>query len=335
MSATTIGLIVAGVVAVVFVLSIAGSVRLATRPGRTRPWSDPKREVGLEYEDVEFPAQDGVRLRGWFMPAARSGPAPAIVMVHGWPWCRMGTRADNLLKDLPGSRPVNMLPLARSFHDAGYAVLTFDVRNFGESESRGVVTTGLMESRDLIGALEYLATRSDVDAARMGAIGFSMGGATIVFAMPHTDRMRAAIAIQPATTTVFSDGYARALFPVVHHLIVPIVQLFYRLAGGGSYDQQRPVLAAAGARSPILFVQGTGDPWGSREDVGAMAEAAPLGTALFPETSHRFEGYRWIIEHPEVAIAFFDRHVLGQQIVASPTEGAGPIRATQAPGGAS
>jgi hypothetical protein len=36
-------------------------------------------------ENIEFPAGDGTILRGWHYPAqGRSGPAPAIVMAHGF-----------------------------------------------------------------------------------------------------------------------------------------------------------------------------------------------------------------------------------------------------------
>ena len=46
----------------------------------------------MAYEDVTFPALDGVRLSGWHIPAAQSTPgsAPTVVMVHGWPWNRLG-----------------------------------------------------------------------------------------------------------------------------------------------------------------------------------------------------------------------------------------------------
>ena len=37
-------------------------------------------EVGLEYEDVTFPARDGVPLEGWFIPAP--GSAKLIIANH-------------------------------------------------------------------------------------------------------------------------------------------------------------------------------------------------------------------------------------------------------------
>ena len=43
-------------------------------------------EVGLEYEDVTFPARDGVPLEGWFIPAV--GSAKLIIANHPFSFSR-------------------------------------------------------------------------------------------------------------------------------------------------------------------------------------------------------------------------------------------------------
>src|SRR6185503_1538856 len=143
---------------------------------------------------------------------------------------------------------------------------------------RGVVTGGWLESRDVLGAVIYLAPRADVDAGRIGAIGFTLGGGSVLYALPGTDRIRAAIVVQPTTPSVFTQHYARALMGPLARIVTPISQLLYRIAGGPSFSFIQPALAAAGSRIPVLFVQGTGDRWGSRSDVAAMAAAAPQGS---------------------------------------------------------
>ena len=66
-------------------------------------------DVGLAYSDVEFAAADGVRLRGWFLPAG-SDAGPAVVVVHGWLWNRLG----NVAGCVPFTdRDVDFLPAAR------------------------------------------------------------------------------------------------------------------------------------------------------------------------------------------------------------------------------
>lgn len=302
-----------GFLAVVYVIIVGFSARLCVRPGRSRPWSDPS-EVGLDFEDVAFESWDGVRLRGWFMPAETAGgrPAPTIVSVHGWPWSRMGTQADNLLNDLPGSRPINLLPLFRSLHDAGYAVLAFDLRNFGESEARRLFTAGWHESRDLRGAVDWLETRPDVDGERVGVIGFSNGGNTLIYALPYLS-IRAGVAVQPTNGLVFQRHYSRALFGPLAPLVRWGVNFVMRLSGAPTYPYLDTADAARGARDiPVLYVQGTGDRWGTKEDVARVAAATPRGSTLFPETDHRFGGYVHVIDNPDVLTSFFGEHVKGE-----------------------
>jgi dipeptidyl aminopeptidase/acylaminoacyl peptidase len=140
-------------------------------------------------------------------------------------------------------------------------------------------------------------------------LGWSQGGTTLLFAGPHTDRIQAGIAVQPTTANVFAVNYARSLMGPLSFVIQPLTQLFYSVAGGPSLSSIKPALAAAGAQFPILFIQGTGDRWGTRADVETMASMAPYGSAIYPETSHRFEGYTWVLDHPEVCIDFFHKHL--------------------------
>ncbi len=43
----------------------------------------PPDRFGLAYEEVTFPAADGLTLRGWFIPAERSTARGTIVFCHG------------------------------------------------------------------------------------------------------------------------------------------------------------------------------------------------------------------------------------------------------------
>ncbi|MGH9226989.1 MAG: alpha/beta hydrolase [Acidimicrobiales bacterium] len=294
----------------VVVLLGAASSRLIVRPGRNPAWSDPKRDQGLDFEDVTFPSQDGVALHGWFIPRAGGGVGPTLVMLHGWPWSRMGTRATSKLNDLPRSKPVSLLPLAKAFHDAGYHVLMYDASGFGTSGRRGVYTSGWLEARDTLGALTWLDGRAEVDQDRIGAIGFSMGGATLTFVLPQTDRIKAAISVQPTTPAVFTPRYGRDLLGPLHALTAPVTELCYRLAGGPTLRFIRPAMAAVGCRAPILFVQSRGDRWGSVEDVQDMVDAAPGAVdPLYLDLPDRFDGYTHMVNNPQISLDFFGKYL--------------------------
>lgn len=291
---------------------VAVSARLIISPGRQPVWTTPK-EVGLDYEDIAFPAQDGVRLKGWFVPAAgaRERRAATVVMVHGWPWNRIGTRANNPLKDLPGSKPINLLPFVKALHGEGYNVLMFDMRNFGESAADRPITSGWREKRDLLGAIDYALQRPEVDADRLGAIGFSMGGNTVLFALPHTTRLKAAVSVQPNTSAVFSARYAKSKLGPLRFIVSPLVEILYRLSGSPKTDWIEPIYAVAGARdTPVLYVQGSDDPWGSADDVRRMVAATPNAVEpLFPKADHRFGGYQYVIDHPQEVLDFLRQYL--------------------------
>mgnify|MGYP003618451981 FL=1 len=286
--------------------------RRMVAPSRQPLWATPA-EMGLEYENVEFPARDSVRLSGWFLPAARDGgrDGATIVLVHGWAWNRLGDAASDVLADLSGTTPVELLRLAHALHYEGYHVLMFDLRNHGQSAAQRPVTFGQSEANDLLGALAWLHTRPDVNAGRIGAIGFSMGANAILHALPQTDDLRAAIAVQPATAAVFAEGYAVDLFGVAGRLALPLVEAAYAAVAGVRLDALQPAFAAGGAGStPVLFIQCKADQWGSLDDANRLAGATPGGEGpLFVDGNHRYEGYQYIIENPRIAATFLGQYL--------------------------
>lgn len=286
--------------------------RRLVQPPRERLWASPA-DLGMDYEPVQFPARGGIRLAGWFIPGSGDtrSPRPTVVLVHGYPWNRLGLAADDPISRLEGSSPVNLLRLALAMHKAGYHCLMFDLRNHGESAAAPPVTVGVREADDLLGAVAYVRGRADVDKNRIGTIGFSMGANSILYALPHTGQIKAAIAVQPTSVDVFTRGYGWHLLGPLSKLVLPLVQLFYQRAGGLPFNQIKPLYAAARAgMTPILYVQGTGDKWGSVDDVLDMVAVTPNAVdALIVETEHRFHGYQYIINRPEIVLSFFQDYL--------------------------
>lgn len=307
--ATQFILLLLGLLAGMITFVAGYMARMIIRPPRQSLWATPD-ELGMPYEDVQFPARDGLRLSGWFVPARLENgqkPKATLLLVHGWPWNRLGTAAESILVDLPGSAPVQLMHLALALHRLGYQLLMFDMRNHGQSAASTPVTFGWREADDLLGALDYAVGRDDVEAGRIGVIGFAMGANATLFSLPRTDLVGAAVAVQPTSPDVFASRYGAYVVGPLARLVVPLVEFIYRLAGGLNFSAMEPIFASSGSgQTPLLFVQGKGDDWGSAENVAAMAAASPTTVEpLFVETSGRFGGYQYVIDNPEMLDAFF------------------------------
>ena len=111
--------------------------------------------VGLTYEDAWFPAADGARLHGWWVPGPR---AETVLWFHGNAG-NISHRLDNL----------------RLLHDhVGASVLLFDYRGYGRSAGRPT-ERGLYE--DASGALAHLRSRPGVAHSPIIYFGRSLGAA--------------------------------------------------------------------------------------------------------------------------------------------------------------
>lgn len=132
-------------------------------------------------QSVSFPSGRAM-VRGYLARPAGSGPFPGIVVIH----------------EIFGLND-NIKEIARRFAGEGYAALAVDLfagRNRALCMARFM--TGLISGSvepfgvgDLKAALSFLAEQPEVDAARIGAIGFCMGGGLAIAWACTDDRLKA------------------------------------------------------------------------------------------------------------------------------------------------
>ena len=128
----------------------------------------PENQLGVHHEDVRFTTRDGLELEGWYVPS-RNGAA--VISFPG----RKGTQDR-----------------ARMLARHGYGVLLFDRR--GEGASDGEPNTfGWGGDEDIKAAIAFLRGRSDVDPARIGGIGLSVGGELMLEAAADTEQLAAVV----------------------------------------------------------------------------------------------------------------------------------------------
>jgi uncharacterized protein len=136
--------------------------------------ADPRRREPVWFES------DGNRLAGHLYRPASGEVTPAIVMT--------GPVSSVKEQTLPH--------YAERFADAGYTVLTFDPRGFGESEGepRFHYDPWLIVS-DYVNAAGYAMAREDVDAQKVAVIGVCMGGGYALATAARDHRLAACASI--------------------------------------------------------------------------------------------------------------------------------------------
>jgi len=212
---------------------------LAIRPPRLAIPGSPA-DYRLNAEDVALVADDGVRLAGWLVPATGARPPaqqPAVILLHGYP----ANKAD-------------LLPLATALH-RGFTLLLVDFRYFGASGGR-VTTLGLRERRDVRHAVSFLADRG---YTRIGAFGYSLGGAVALMAAAEDPRIRAVAAWAPFADLRQLGRDVYSVFWLLKYPLVELMVLWGRLGLGGDMTRPSPETAAARLAIPVQL-------WASHDD---------------------------------------------------------------------
>lgn len=123
---------------------------------------------------------DGQPVHGLLYEPAGDGAHPAIVVVHEW-W-----GLDAWVKDQ-----------AQNLADEGYVALAVDLYD-GKSTTKPAVARQLMMGlnrqqavANVVGAAKYLAAQKNVDAKRIGAVGWCMGGGYAALLAVHDPNLKA------------------------------------------------------------------------------------------------------------------------------------------------
>lgn len=270
-------------------------------------------EYGLEFEEVTFPASDGVELHGWFIPGSSN---KLIIHNHFSPASRYGFPGHMKNFEASGGFEVNFLPKYKALHDAGYNILTYDMRNHGESDSspNELCGVGYWEWQDVIGSLEFARTWEKTRGMAISLQSMCMGANSTLRAMEKRPDafvgINSWILIQPLHGQTCVERSCEAMGIDIEEGLREFAPINEDLTGLTFQDHNmRPLIKHV--KIPTLMLQVRQDMVSRESDIQElfdMLEVEDKDLIWIEDTPWRFHGYTYFSEHPEKMIEWYDAH---------------------------
>lgn len=195
-------------------------------------------------EDVSVVSDDGLTLRGYYLPADRPSER-TVILAHGY----------------TGEAISNMGALAMLYHESlGYNVLMPDARGHGKSDG-DYIGFGWHERKDYGKWIAYVIGRVGANS-QIVLHGISMGGATVLMASGEKlpDQVKGIVSDCAYTSAkdILSHQLKR-LFKLPAVPFVPLTSLVCRIRAGYRFGEASALKQVALSKTPILFIHGEDD----------------------------------------------------------------------------
>jgi fermentation-respiration switch protein FrsA (DUF1100 family) len=267
---------------------------LITAPLATRnlPEETPA-NYNLPFEDVTITSADGLKLVGWFVPTQNGA---VVILQHGYKSTR-----EELLNE------------AEMLYRHGYGILLTTIRAHDHSEGE-MITFGMHEVQDMDAWYQYLLTRDDIDANRIGMLGNSFGGMLAIQYAAQNENIKAIVA-----DCAFSSLNDTVSTSVTHFTDLPafpfvplIVYWAEQETGFKSEDIDATKWIAQISPRPVFLMQGGADVVISANSGERLYDAAGEPKELWfePELGHVDFDTKLADEFERRVVEFFDRYLL-------------------------
>ena len=270
-------------------------------------------EYGMEYQDVYFPAADGVNLEGWYIPA-KAKSNKIVICNHFSPGNRYGYAGHIKPWKNAGGFEVNFLPKYKALHEAGYNVLAYDLRNHGFSApaQNGGYNPSLFEYKDVIGSLNYVRSREDTKDMDIHLHSMCLGGNATLVAMRKQPEafadVKSMMLIQPISGEALVRRLTKNMW--LGEKGYKVFEQKYREIWGYRIEDSSPIVDAAAVNTPTLVTQVKDDSFTFADDVQQVFDAITVEQKqLFwiEGTKQRFKGYTYYSENPEQMIDWYNK----------------------------
>ncbi len=212
------------------------------QPARSGALVNTPDQYRLAHETVEFATADGVRLKGWYIPAVGGESGCSIIFCHGW-----GSNRGELLRD------------TCFLAEHGFNLLYFDFRASGESKG-SVSSVGYLETRDFDAAYEFLKVNRPHAVEAVGVFGTSMGGSVAVYAAvkyPELVCLLAENTFLSYQRVVANWSWRRLKTP--YFPLVALTLFFVRRKLKADPEPYSPRFNVEKLKIPVMFINGDHD----------------------------------------------------------------------------
>lgn len=273
---------------------------------------------GLAFENLTFPSEDGVPLEGWFIP--RQGSDKLIVANHPRYFSRYGFPSHlepwkSMFASGGNDFEVDFNPDYRILHEAGFNVLTYDLRNLGHSGAGngGISSGGVFESRDVIGSLRFVRSRSDLATMKLALFSRCLGCNATLFAVERLPEEFASVVCMIGVQPLSPRSIMERILELnnIPPARIADVEEGIRLATSLLLDDMSPVRAAGHNRIPTFLYQVRDDALTHQEDVQSIFDAMPAidKKLVWLDGTRRWDGYTYFQRQPEQVLDWLNSHV--------------------------
>jgi dipeptidyl-peptidase-4 len=243
-----------------------------------------KKMENYAFQDVKFtkiPGADGTPLNSWIIKPwdfDSTKQYPVLLYVYGGPGSQTVTNSWGNSRVMWSQALANM----------GYIVVSVDNRGTGsrgeEFKKMTYMQLGKYEVQDQISAAKYLASKTWVDAKRIGIWGWSYGGYMSSNCISQgADVFKMAMAVAPVTNWRFYDSIYTE-----RYMRTP-------QENGKGYDENSPLSHADKIRGKYLLVHGLADDNVHFQNAAEMHKAlvdanVQFESSYYPNKSHGISG---------------------------------------------
>lgn len=270
------------------------------------------------WHDLVIPSSDGTPLEAWYIPAKGGESNKLVIFNHALPMCRAGFPGHF---GLPWSgfdeAEIDFVLQYKHLTDAGYNVLTYDIRNHGNSSAanNGICGIGQWEWRDCVGVKKYVDAHPRLSQMKVALFSQCMGGVSQYAAITKHPELFGNVRcmcspLVPNMTAIF-EAFSGLQGISQYQELIDLELL--KMGAFPAADMGGDIWAAA-VKMPVLMWQVRDDAW-TKNPEDAQHTFDLLGSTekemvWIEGTTRRFkDGYNWFGRYPEKVLSFLDQYM--------------------------